>query len=425
MTSLHQAWETIPLDSDFITITASEVKALSGQEPRLMMKWDHSSKLPPALAASGRFILPLKNGVYAILKGQGYHKPEPCPEPINFPQRIPFHLETSQSGLSEMQHLDLAFNSGIISEFTSQPTLFPTLRGRKYSPAFSFKVGSRTIEVEGVQIEIDQGYEGPDCIIVVEAKIRECADFHLRQLYYPYRAWSTLSNKKVRSIFFTFEPETNIYRLREYAFEPSDTYQPPTLLKACAYRLVDAPAAKPIQASVKQTLPLPQADKLSRLAQIPLLLALGYDTPQSLSQRLNFDLRQGRYYLDAACSLGLVKKKPYRLSQLGQEYVLANASNRREILARSVLRVPIVQEFFIGLLLTPEGKLFKKDLEELIVTSSKLKPNTAARRAQTIWAWLSHLCLEGSAFSLKNDAIALKERPKVYHRQADQLRLFS
>lgn len=407
MSALHQAWERIPLDGDYVTISATEVKELTGQEPRLMMKWDHSVKLPPVLAESGRFILPLKNGHYAVLKGQGYHQPEPCPDPVDFPQRHSFRLETSESGLSEMQHLDLAFNSGMFSEFAAETALYPTLRGRKFSPAFAFTVGEHRLEIESVQIEIDQGYEGPDCIIVVEAKIGECDDFHLRQLYYPYRSWRERSSKTVRPIFFTYEPATAVYRFREYSFDPPEVYGTPRLVRAAAYRLVEAAPATRKPVPLRRTVPIPQADKLDRIAEVPILVQLGYSTPRALAERLEFDERQGAYYLNAACSVGLLQRDPFRLTDLGQTYV-ANPDLRAEILVRAVLGVPLLQELLLSLLTSPKGRLSKAELVAQMRRSTDLQESTALRRAQTLWSWLVWVSQRGANLEVVGDQLALR-----------------
>ncbi len=425
MSSLYQAWERIPLEGDYFTISATEVKELTGQEPRLMMKWDHSAKLPPVLGHSGRFILPLKNGHYAIVRGSGYHRPEPCPEPVDFPQQHSFRLETSESGLSEMQHLDLAFNSGMFSEFTGENVLYPTLRGRKYSPAFAFSVGEHRLEVESVQIEIDQGYEGPNCIIVVEAKIGECDDFHLRQLYYPYRSWKERSAKTVRPVFFTYEPSSGVYRFREYTFDPPEVYGPPRLIRAAAYRLVPALPRPRKVVPLRRIVPIPQADKLDRIAEIPILVQLGYNTARGLADRLEFDKRQGDYYLNAACSVGLLDKDPYRLTDLGQAY-LANPDLREEILVRAVLGVPLIGELMVSLLTSPSGRLSKAEVLSQLQRSSlaSLEESTARRRVQTLWSWLAWVAQRGANFEVVGEQLTLRGAWSEDDEVPGQLELF-
>jgi hypothetical protein len=418
----HDAWERIPTDGDFLTITADRIRELSGREPRLMMKFDHSAQLPTALKKHGKFILPLKNGLYAILRGTGYHKPEPCPSVRDFPRQTSFHLGTSEAGQSEMQHLDLAFNTGMLSDFLSEPILYPTIRGRKRSPSFSFLVGDRELQVESVQVEIDGGYEGKDCVAVVEAKIGECEDFHLRQLYYPFRFWQQRSSKRVRPVFFTFDPASGVYRLREYAFEPSERYQPPRLVKAAAYRLVDPPEGNVKALPVEPAVPIPQADSMARVAEVPVLTALGYNTPKALAARLRIDPRQGSYYLDAACAVGLLHRAPYRLSELGQEYVHSDARRRDAILARAVLGVPLIGELLKSLLLSPRGRMSKAELVDFLVQCTALKRSTASRRAQTLWSLLAWAAEHGALLEVEGNEIRLAG--PQYDQQARQLELF-
>ena len=424
MSGLHEAWELIPLEGELSLVSATDIKRLTGEEPRLMTKWDHSARLPPALKRAGKFILPIKNGHYAVLTGVGYHAPEPCPPPINHPRQHTFELVTSREGTSESQYLDLAYNSGLFSHFLDEPLLYPTIRGRKYSPSFELRVGAHNLSVASVQLEVDIGYEGPDCIVLVEAKIGECEDFHLRQLYYPYRSWLSLSSKRVRPVFFTYEPATAIYRFREYAFDPPEVYQTPRLVKATAYRLVDPLPETGPRGPVRATVPIPQADKISRIAQVPLLVALGYNTARTLAERLEFDPRQGSYYLDAACSVGLLQKgPPYRLSPPGEQYVAATPAERQATLSRAILGVPLIQELLISLLTSPQGQLGRAQLLAIMRRSTGLKDSTAERRTQTLWAWLSWVAEQGGNFVVSKDEIRLVGAARTAP-QTGQLPLF-
>lgn len=49
-------------------------------------------------------------------------------------------------------------------------TLVLTIRGRKYTPDFTFNVNNIPIFVSSVQTEVDAGYEGRDKIVLIEAK---------------------------------------------------------------------------------------------------------------------------------------------------------------------------------------------------------------------------------------------------------------
>ena len=69
-----------------------------------------------------------------------------------------------------MQHLDFAYASSLIRTFMNDDSLVLTIRGRKYTPSFSFKVGKQLIETQSVQTEVDGGYEGRKNVVLIEAK---------------------------------------------------------------------------------------------------------------------------------------------------------------------------------------------------------------------------------------------------------------
>ncbi len=422
MSRLHRAWEKIPVQGDLQLLTADQVRLLSGREPRLMMKFDHSHTLPPELRESGRFILPLRNGLYAIIKGEGYHRPEPLTAVEVFPPRTRFDLKTTETGISEMQHLDIAFNTGLLASFLKEPVLYPTIRGRKRSPNFQFRVGQHELEVEGVQVEIDGGFEGRHSVTVVEAKIGECEDFHLRQIYYPYRFWSSLTKKKVRPVFFTYDPADDVYRFREYRFDPPERYGRPELVQSAAYRLGE-PQQTWLDSVKLQAGPVPQADRLDKVALVPFLVAEGSRTPEQLAPLLEFSPRQGRYYLDAARSLGLLDER-FELTPAGLDYISATPELRRVQLCQAVLKLPLCQELLSGLLLAPGATLSKSEVEELTTRATGLAPNTAARRTRTLWSWLCWVATHSEVLHLNQDSVTLKSG-KMSPPSSQQLDLFS
>ena len=59
---------------------------------------------------------------------------------------------------------------------------------------FDFRVNTyreikRDIHVENAQCEIDGGFENSESVVIMETKNVVHEDFHVRQLYYPYRLW--------------------------------------------------------------------------------------------------------------------------------------------------------------------------------------------------------------------------------------------
>ena len=83
----------------------------------------------------------------------------------------------------------------LIRHFTGDDSLVLTIRGRKYTPEFSFtptdSIGSRS-----VQTEVDSGYEGRDQLVLIEAKSGKATNTIIRQLYYPYRQWLEFTGKR-------------------------------------------------------------------------------------------------------------------------------------------------------------------------------------------------------------------------------------
>ena len=119
-----------------------------------------------------------------------------------YSSKLDFQLDTAKIGNSEMQHLDFAYAASLIRTFMEDPSLVLTIRGRKYTPDFEFKVGKQVIKVSSVQTEVDAGYEGKNQVVLIEAKNFSATNVIIRQLYYPFRQWQEHTKKKVITLFF-------------------------------------------------------------------------------------------------------------------------------------------------------------------------------------------------------------------------------
>ena len=175
----------------------------SEKEVRCLCKMDSRKNLPNIMREHGLFLLPVKNKYYVLVKNDGYvdiPEIEGVAEVYN--TKLDFDLDTSKIGNSEMQHLDFAYASSLIRTFMEDPSLVLTIRGRKYTPKFSYKIGKNIIETEGVQTEVDAGYEGKDKVVLIEAKNSQTRNTIIRQLYYPFRQWSEHTKKDVFLLFF-------------------------------------------------------------------------------------------------------------------------------------------------------------------------------------------------------------------------------
>jgi len=245
MSKTFKLWEKVfaakqfDVGQDLHFVTADEIKAITGTEPRIMAKMDSSADLPPIFKKNGYFLLPVKNGRYAIVRGNGFHHLEEVGNVSNHISRIKFPLTTAGRGLSEMQYLDYSFNSGALENVLGKQPLYQSIRGREYSKEFRFSVGKALLEVSSVQLEVDSGLEGEDSIILIEAKIDTPEDFIIRQLFYPYNHFKIISpNKTIIPVFFTYEPRTTIYNFWVYEIPNVTNYNSIRLREVKSVKIV-------------------------------------------------------------------------------------------------------------------------------------------------------------------------------------------
>lgn len=198
---------------------------------------DSRKDVPEVMKKNGLVILPVKNKYYVIVKGEGFVDiPEIESAVESYNTKLDFNLDTAKIGNSEMQHLDFAYASSLIRTFMEDPSLVLTIRGRKYTPEFSYKIGDNIIETKGVQTEIDAGYEGRNKVVLIEAKNSSTKNTIIRQLYYPYRQWTEHTKKEVFLLFF--EKRKDEYSIWQYEFTDKNNYDSIRLVKSKKYKIV-------------------------------------------------------------------------------------------------------------------------------------------------------------------------------------------
>jgi len=212
--------------------SVQKFKVTSEKEVRILCKQDTREQRPQVFVDRDLFLLPVKNGHFVIVKGEGFIDiPEIKAKPENYSSKLDFKLETSEIGNSEMQHLDFAYASSLVRTFMSDPSLVLTIRGRKYTPLFDFFVGKHKLEVESVQTEVDAGYEGKDKVVLIEAKNTGDRNIIIRQLYYPYRQWQEHTKKKVYTLFFE-KGTDGTYSIWQFEFTDLTNYNSIKLVKS-------------------------------------------------------------------------------------------------------------------------------------------------------------------------------------------------
>lgn len=229
-----------PLSATQIKRSCQRFQETSEKEVRILCKQDSREDRPDIFAKHGLFLLPVKNGYYNIIKGEGFVDiPEIKEEVAFYSSKLDFKLDTAGVGNSEMQHLDYAYAASLIRTFVGDPSLVLTIRGRKYTPRFDFFVGKQLINVEGVQTEVDAGYEGKGQIVLIEAKNFSATNVIIRQLYYPFRQWQEHTEKKVLTLFFDKVRDENVYSIWQFEFANPKNYNSIQLVKSGKFRIVD------------------------------------------------------------------------------------------------------------------------------------------------------------------------------------------
>lgn len=222
------------LSADDIKKSCQDFKKVAEKEVRILCKQDTREDRPQVFIDNNLFLLPVKNGFYTIVQGEGYIDiPDITSSEQTYNSKLDFKLETSQIGDSEMQHLDFAYASSLIRTFMNDESLVLTIRGRKYTPEFSFNVGSQNINVSSVQTEVDAGFEGRDKIVLIEAKNSSTNNTIIRQLFYPFKQWKLHTKKDVFTLFF--EKRGSHYFIWQYGFDDENNYNSIRLIKSARY----------------------------------------------------------------------------------------------------------------------------------------------------------------------------------------------
>lgn len=229
-----------PLSATQIKRACQKFKETGEKEVRILCKQDSREDRPDVFIKNNLFLLPVKNGFYNIIKGDGYTDiPKIKNEITVYSSKLDFIPDTTKIGDSEMQHLDYAYAASLIRTFTDDPSLVLTIRGRKYTPDFEFFVGKQLIKVSSVQTEVDAGYEGKNQVVLIEAKSFSATNVIIRQLYYPFRQWQEKTKKKVVTLFFDKERGKDVYSIWQFEFSDLKNYNSIRLVKSGKFRIVE------------------------------------------------------------------------------------------------------------------------------------------------------------------------------------------
>lgn len=292
----------------------------------------------------------------------------------------------------------------MLKRFTGETTLNLTIRGRQRSSKFDVTLppNHHDVQVDGVQIEVDAGFESPEKIYIIEAKLGRVEDFNIRQLYYPFRDWSCRSRKEVIPLFFVYT--NGLFFILQLAFgrEYGDlqcvrgkcfTINEPLKQRVNLQQRLDESRIEP-----EPSVPYPQANDLDKVIDILTnFRSANLTNKWAIADFFDFDERQGDYYANAGSYLGLLKRIPhsaeFELTTDG-EYIARseNRSRRNLLLLKQMIKRPSFNE--IIRLFESRGRdvsLINVDVIAPIVQrhrNGELNLNTSRRRASTVVNWL-------------------------------------
>ncbi|BBM35228.1 type II restriction enzyme [Pseudoleptotrichia goodfellowii] len=392
----------------FYNIKAEQIKEF--KEPRLMAKWDSSASLPSVLQDNKINMLPDSRNSYIIGNFSLYEKLPELKESVTKMAKIEVpEYETIDINniTSEANAINILAISGILEDFLNTSQNVMTFNGRMGTGIFNFKVNTfknikQKVEVNNAQCEIDGGFENENSVIIMEAKNVIHEDFHIRQLYYPYRLWKNRVSKPIRLVFSIYS--NKIYRLFEYRFNNFEDYSSIELVNSKNYSLQDTEITIEDLKKVKSKLqiktddnkndvktPFVQADSMDRVVS---LLENLYENPMTkfeIAELMNFEERQSDYYFNAGKYLGLFEKgenKLRKLTTLGNKIFKLSYKERQLKLVELILEHRIFNELFDTIIKTGEFP----DKEEVMNKMYKLNicesRETISRRAGSVLGWL-------------------------------------
>ena len=389
----------------YFKITADQIRVY--KEPRLMAKFDFSRQLPRVFKENSLGILPIKNGEYIIgrfnlfetIKNTKY-------EDIDIKKvQLPTFIETIDPDniYSESNALNVASLSGMFQDAFSEK-MYETIQGKMRTNTFIFNISSNekvtSIEVNGAAIEIDGGYESKTKVVLVEAKNSMPEDFVIRQLYYPYRHWKEKVFKEIIPVFFAYD--NGVYNMFIYSFENLYDYNSLKLNTIKKY-MISSNMAESIKKEIYENIelvdelpqnvvPLPQADSFSKVIATLELINNDVNTANDISNELNFDKRQGKYYIDALRYLDLVQKGnsvgEYELTPNGLSLVNVDVKIRNKKMIEYILKhKPFhdVYKYYIDNDNFASREYIKDRIRKYI---SDMSEETVNRRASTIRGWI-------------------------------------
>ena len=427
--SANEAWQKLIDKYDIVNkvntdgvfyIKASEIKEF--KEPRLMAKWDCTAALPSVFKSNNLNILPDSRNSYVLGDFLLYKEIPELTEAVNKMDyvELPEYETIDVNNISsEANAINVLILSGILDDFLEDEETVETFNGRMGTGEFDFVVDTvrgtkQKISVKNAQCEIDGGFENENEGIIMEAKNVLNEDFHVRQLYYPYRLWKNKVTKPIRLIFSIY---TNmIFRLFEYRFVDENDYSSIELVKTKNYSLQDTTIEIDDLVEVRESTKVVYNDNQDEDLKVPFIQANSFErvisllenmkdnpmTTEQIASLMEFDERQSDYYYNAGAYIGLFEKKTEDgqrkvfLTKLGEEVFSLNYKKRQLKFVELILKHKIFAECF-DMVITNGGEMPDKVvIENLMREYNVCNEGQIVRRASSVQGWLKWI------FNLRN-----------------------
>jgi hypothetical protein len=371
----------------FVNITSDQIKALDGKEARNMAKIDFREKLPSIMKNNNLSILAINNGIYKIARNDPFIdiKKEISTNIIEIdPPRDIMGIDP-YSIRSESSALDISAISGMHDIVFGEKTQL-TIRGRLRG-SLKFNINDIFYDVNGVQIEVDGGYESKSNIHLIEAKIGFNSNINIRQLLYPKLYWqSYINNKKIVKSYILYFYD-DLYRFIPYYYDGIVGYVDHLEEKVFRFRpqLVDF-SLNSIQineSNIDNSVPFPQADNFQVINTMLILINQSSCISKAeLKSRFDIVDRQIDYYFNVLKWLKLSKEEKDCLVLTPKAKIILQKRFKERI---KELAIIVFSHRITNAILNNKDIDFK--LFELYNIKSQ---STVNRRIQTINSWLKY-----------------------------------
>jgi len=394
--SKDQAWKNIFSrygllqkidDEGFVDITADEIKAVDGKEARLMCKVDFRENLPTIMSENGLSILAIKNGTYKISKNDPFIdvKRDITTQIIEIKSPTNILSIDANNIKSESGGLDIAYISGMLDHVFKEKSVL-SIRGRLRG-ALEFDIEKTHYYIDGVQIEVDGGYESKDAIHLIEAKIGFKNNINIRQLLYPQLFWEkeVEGKKEIRSYLFYLQDD--IFRFIPYVYDGKIGYLDHDREMAFTFKVdkkdFSLHTIEVDQSMVDLTAPFPQADRFETINTMLIIISQA-ECISKEELKMEFDIvdRQIDYYFNVLKWLRVCVEvgNCLILTKRGKDIIDLDFKDRIYFLAKIVFSEPIMNDVL-------NDKIPSKDSFKKYNVNSQ---STVERRLRTVRSWIGY-----------------------------------